>query len=165
MAYALGGQIKKKELNEEEKMAFNLNRGIFCGKDSISLSASFYELPPAKAVFEGTARPDTINVYSVAEGIVEVILPDGAQAHGVSKRSGQSVIWTTEDGRVMGLHMLLTFNANIMHELIVMKLYENGKIDDPIKQRFIEEIYDTERPIMRHSLIKVVLCFLTGLTK
>jgi len=61
--------------------------------------------------------------------------------------------------------MLLTFNANIMHELIVMKLYENGKIDDPIKQRFIDEIYDTDKPIMRHTMLKVVQCFLTGLPK
>lgn len=165
MAYALGGQIKKKELNEAEKIAYNLNRGIFCGKDSISLSSSFYELPPAKAVFEDAARPDTINVYSIAEVNVEVTLPDGAQAHGVSKRTGQSVIWTMKDERVMGLQLLITFNANIMHELIVMKMYENGKIDDPIKQRFIDEIYDTERPIMRHSFLKVVRCFLTGLTK
>ena len=51
VAYALGGQIKKKELNEAEKMAFNLNRGIFCGKDQITLSPSFYELPSTKAVF------------------------------------------------------------------------------------------------------------------
>jgi hypothetical protein len=51
VAYALGGKIKKKELNEAEKMAFNLNRGIFCGKDHISVSPSFFELPPVKAVF------------------------------------------------------------------------------------------------------------------
>ena len=96
---------------------------------------------------------------------MDVTLPENAQAHGISKRSGQSVIWTMDCGRVMGFQMMLTFNANIMHELIVMKLYENGKIDDPIKQRFIDEIYDTDKPIMRHTLMKVVQCFLTGTHK
>lgn len=47
-----------------------------------------------------------------------------------------------------------------MHELVVVKLYENGKIDDAIKSRFIEDIYDTDRPIMRHTLLKIIDNFL-----
>ena len=47
-----------------------------------------------------------------------------------------------------------------MHELIVNKLYENGKIDDPLKIKFIEDIYDTQRPIMHNTLLKVIRSFL-----
>jgi hypothetical protein len=48
-----------------------------------------------------------------------------------------------------------------MHDLIVAKLYENGKIDDPIKNRFIEDLYDNEKkPIMRHTAIKIIRSFL-----
>ena len=47
-----------------------------------------------------------------------------------------------------------------MHELIVNKLYENGKIDDPLKIKFIEDIYDTQRTIMHNTLLKVIRSFL-----
>jgi hypothetical protein len=60
----------------------------------------------------------------------------------------------------MGVQAHPVFNANIMHELIVNKLYENGKIDDPLKIKFIEDIYDSERPIMHNTLLKVIRAFL-----
>ena len=66
------------------------------------------------------------------------------------------MIWTSNDNRILGIHAHASFNSNFMHELCVLKLYENGKIDDAIKSRFIEDIYDIERPIMRHTLLKVV---------
>lgn len=69
-------------------------------------------------------------------------------------------MWTTNDHRILGLNMHACFNTNIMHELVVGKLYENGKIDDAVKSRFIEDIYDTERPIMRHTMLKVIDAFL-----
>jgi hypothetical protein len=47
-----------------------------------------------------------------------------------------------------------------MHELIVAKLYENGKIDDAIKSRFIEDIYDTEKMSTRHTFLKIIDCFI-----
>jgi hypothetical protein len=47
-----------------------------------------------------------------------------------------------------------------MHELIVSKLYENGKIDDPLKIKFIEDIYDSQRPLMNNTLLKVTRSFL-----
>lgn len=65
------------------------------------------------------------------------------------------MIWTTKDERVLGLNMHAAFNTNIMHELIVTKLYENGKIDDAIKARFIEDIYDIEKPLMRHTMLRI----------
>lgn len=72
----------------------------------------------------------------------------------MSARTGQNMIWTTD--RVLAFHTQATYNANIMHELMLSKLYENGKIDDSIKSKLIEEIYDTERPITRHTLLKVI---------
>lgn len=72
------------------------------------------------------------------------------------------MIWTTSDHRVLGLHMDATLNANIMHDLIVLKLYENGKIDDAIRARFIEDIYDSEVPIMRHTMLKVIQNFINA---
>jgi hypothetical protein len=101
-----------------------------------------------------------MNVYSVYEESLELILPEGAVCHGVSPRSQQVMIWTSGDQRVLGLHAHAAFNTNFMHELVVPKLYENGKIDNAIKSRFIEDIYDTERPIMRHTLLKVMDHFL-----
>lgn len=70
------------------------------------------------------------------------------------------MIWTSKDHRVLGLHAHASFSTNFMHELVVVKLYENGKIDDAIKSRFIEDIYDTDRPIMRHTLLKIMDNFL-----
>ncbi len=83
-------------------------------------------------------------------------MPENALVHGLSQKTGETIIWSSEDGRVLGLQTLISLNANIIHELIVMKLYEHGKIDDLIKQRFLDEIYDTEKPIMRHTLLKVI---------
>ncbi len=75
--------------------------------------------------------------------------------HGVSARTDQPILWGIGD-RVLGMQAHPSFNTNIMHELIVNKLYEAGKIDDPIKLKFIDDIYDCERPIMRHTLLKVI---------
>ena len=47
-----------------------------------------------------------------------------------------------------------------MHELIINKLYENGKIDDPLKSRFTDDIYDSERPLMQHALLKIINAFM-----
>lgn len=47
-----------------------------------------------------------------------------------------------------------------MHELVVIKLYEAGKIDDAIKMRFIEDIYDTQKPLTRNTLLKIIDNFL-----
>jgi hypothetical protein len=47
-----------------------------------------------------------------------------------------------------------------MHELVVTKLYENGKIDDAIKARFIDDIYDIQKPLMRHTMLKIEEAFL-----
>jgi hypothetical protein len=60
----------------------------------------------------------------------------------------------------MGLHMDPTLNTNMMHELVVAKLYENGRIDDSIKTRFIDDIYDIEKPITRHTMLRVIDQFL-----
>jgi hypothetical protein len=47
-----------------------------------------------------------------------------------------------------------------MHELIINKLYEYGKIDDPLKTRFTDDVYDTERPLMQHVLLKIINAFM-----
>lgn len=65
-----------------------------------------------------------------------------------------------DSNRVLGLQIAPSFNINIMHELIINKLYENGKIDDPLKTRFTDDIYDTERPVMQHVLLKVIKAFM-----
>ena len=70
------------------------------------------------------------------------------------------MIWTTKDERVLGLHPQSHFNTNIMHELVITKLYENGKIDDAIRSRFIEDIYDVEKPLMRNTLLRIEEAFL-----
>jgi hypothetical protein len=70
------------------------------------------------------------------------------------------MIWTTKDERVLGLHPHSHFNTNIMHELVITKLYENGKIDDAIRARFIEDIYDVEKPLMRNTLLRIEEAFL-----
>ena len=84
VAYALGGQIGKKSLNEAEKMARNLTRGIFCGKDSITLKDSFFKLPYVKKVFEGLPNIETINVYAQYEDYIDLTLPEKALVHGTS---------------------------------------------------------------------------------
>jgi len=61
---------------------------------------------------------------------------------------------------VLGLQIPPSFNINIMHELIINKLYENGKIDDPLKTRFTDDIYDTDRPLMQHVLLKIIHSFM-----
>jgi hypothetical protein len=91
-------------------------------------------------------------VYGNYDITTELILPKTAKVHGVSARSGKVMIWTTKDERVLALHFHSSYNTNIMHELIVTKLYENGKIDDAIKARFIEDIYDITKPLMRHTM-------------
>ena len=99
--------------------------------------------------------------YGFYEDTIELILPeDTTIVHGVSSKTGQIIIWTTKDARVMGLNTHSGFNTNMMHQLVVNKLYENGKIDDAIKMRFIEAIYDTEKSLTRHTILKVVETFL-----
>jgi len=81
--------------------------------------------------------------------------------HGQSVRTEQPVVWTLKDtNRILAIQAHPSFNTNIMHELIVNKLYENGKIDDPLKIKFIEDIYDSQRPIMHNTLLRVVRTFL-----
>jgi hypothetical protein len=100
-------------------------------------------------------------VYSVYETGLELTLPAEGIIHGVSSRSGQPIIWTLKgNSRILGLQAHPSFNTNIMHELIVSKLYENGKIDDPLKIKFIEDIYDSQRPLMNNTLLKVTRSFL-----
>lgn len=126
----------------------------------IKLSDSFYELQFVKQVFNDSNKVPELNVFALYDEGIELTLPEGAIVHGVSSRTGQTMIWTSDDNRIMGLHVHAKFNTNIMHDLIIVKLYENGKIDDVIKARLIEDIYDQERPLMRHTLLKVIHSFL-----
>lgn len=167
IAQALGGKLNKKVLGEAEKIAVNLSRGLFCGRDVVKLNDSFYNLGYVKEILQ---PEDSIPAHfiKIPELIVnanydlmtDLILPKTAKVHGVSARSGKVMIWTTKDERVLGLHFQSAFNTNIMHELIVTKLYENGKIDDAIKARFIEDIYDVSKPLMRHTMQKIEEAFL-----
>lgn len=114
---------------------------------------SFYELDYVKSLIQAESISE-LNIFSFFDERNLVILPEGVKVQGVSARTGSNMIWTTD--RVLAFHTHATYNANIMHELFVSKLYESGKIDDSIKSKFIEDIYDTERPITRHTLLKVI---------
>ena len=72
VAYSLGGHITRKTLTEADKMARSQSRGIFCGKDSISLKESFFKLPYVKKVFEGLPSIDNINLYAFYEDNIEL---------------------------------------------------------------------------------------------
>jgi hypothetical protein len=149
-------------MDETQKILHNQAKRLFCGRDQIKMNPSFFQLECAKKVFEGhSATLKEINVYSVYETFMELTLPPEAVVHGVSTRTQQPIIWTLKgNSRIFGLQAHPSFNTNIMHELIVNKLYENGKIDDPMKIKFIEDIYDPSRPIMHNTLLKVTRAFL-----
>lgn len=89
-----------------------------------------------------------MNVNSIYDFGLSLNLPPNGVSHGHSTRTDQQIIWTLKDSnQVLGLQIAPSFNINIMHELIIHKLYENGKIDDPLKTRFTDDVYDTERPL------------------
>ena len=123
---------------------------------------SFHELDFAKSLYKPYkgAKLNELNVNSIYDIGLNLILPPDGVAHGVSTRTDQVIIWTLKNSnRIMGLQAPPSFNVNIMHELIINKLYENGKIDDPLKSRFTEDIYDTERPLMQHALLRIIYAF------
>jgi hypothetical protein len=70
----LGGSVEKKSLDEAERIARNLNRGIFCGKDVISIDPSFYELPFVKETMKDIQVKE-LNVYAVYEDFLDLNLP------------------------------------------------------------------------------------------
>ena len=102
-----------------------------------------------------------VNLYSVYDTSLTLTLPKDAQVHGKSVRTEHPIFWSLKsNSRILGIHAHPSFNTNIMHELIVNKLYENGKIDDPIKIKFMEDIYDSERPVMPNTMLKVIRSFI-----
>jgi hypothetical protein len=50
IATALGGKVERRNLDEAQKIARNINRGLFCGKDVIKLNDSFFKLDCVKKV-------------------------------------------------------------------------------------------------------------------
>lgn len=128
------------------------------------MTESFHDLAFIKYLYagypEGTKLTE-LNVNSIYDIGNSLRLPEGGISHGYSTRTKQQIIWTLKgSNRVLGLQIPPSFNINIMHELIINKLYENGKIDDPLKTRFTDDIYDTERPLMQHVLLKIITAFM-----
>ena len=165
LSIALGGSVEKPQLDEAQKIIHFQNRGLFCGRDNIKLLDSFHSLPFVKDLYKAYnstgVKLTELNVNSIYEIGINHNLPPNGVSHGFSTRTNQQIIWTLKDSnRVLGLQIPPSFNINIMHELIINKLYEYGKIDDPLKTRFTDDVYDTERPLMQHVLLKIINAFM-----
>lgn len=105
LATAFGGKVERKEMDETQKILHNQAKGLLCGKDTIRIKESFYQLDYVAKVFgKFSVRLQDINVYSVYETGLELTLPAEGIIHGVSSRSGQPIIWTLKgNSRILGL--------------------------------------------------------------
>ena len=82
--------MEKMQLDEAQKIMHFQNRGLFCGRDNIKLAASFHQLGFVKELYsaypEGT-KLNELNVNSIYDIGMNLILPPGGITHGTSTRT------------------------------------------------------------------------------
>lgn len=71
----------------------------------------------------------------------------------------QYEIWHISD-RVLCFQGSPELNKTFVKELVINKLYDNGKIDDKLKNTSLEQVEDDLIPNSRHFALKIVKEFL-----
>jgi GMP synthase-like glutamine amidotransferase len=90
-----------------------------------------------------------------------VRLPEFGQLYGYSERTSVEM-WGVE-GRIFAIQAHPEFNGNYIQELIINKMYENGRLTEQQKNECQEWIHDPSKPLHRNILLKIIYSFLKSL--
>ena len=85
-------------------------------------------------------------------------LPEGASLQGSSNRT-HNEIWTIGD-RVFAMQSSPELNVQYIKDLVIMKLYDIGKLDDTQMNLCLEQLLEEMIPISRHFMLKCIYSFI-----
>ena len=137
---------------------------IFIGKETIELMSEFFEEPFVRSVIDEFVQTSenpqryfetlkeelgSLIVHAVHRDHVSV-LPLGAVKLGYSDRTDHE-IWKMDD-RVLCIQSHPEFNASYIEELVINKMYEEGKLNDMQKDEVNEKVNDTDALLTRNVL-------------